>query len=137
MSTITLTADRNAVETVIGLARAHAEYLDELAEESKGDADEGELRALEADAAWAAVRHIENLQLVPADDMPLLPASTILAGARLAAALEDAPKNDPAPDADDDDGYPPRCSDPAGHRCVTSEETGRCYCENCLADGDA
>jgi hypothetical protein len=37
----------------------------------------------------------------------------------------------------DDGSYPPSCSNPDGHSWVVSEETGRCYCEYCLADGDA
>ena len=37
---------------------------------------------------------------------------------------------------DDRDGYPPACSDPGGHSWVTIDDTGRCYCEHCRADGD-
>jgi hypothetical protein len=37
----------------------------------------------------------------------------------------------------DDDSYPPRCSNPGGHDWVISEETDRCYCLFCGADGDA
>jgi len=36
-----------------------------------------------------------------------------------------------------DDGYPPPCCNPGGHSWVISEEDDRCYCEYCLADGDA
>ena len=42
---------------------------------------------------------------------------------------------------DEDDTYPPPCSNPAGHSFVCADEDnggdGRVYCEWCLADGDA
>jgi len=37
---------------------------------------------------------------------------------------------------DDRDGYPPACSDPGGHSWVTIDDTDRCYCKHCRADGD-
>lgn len=38
---------------------------------------------------------------------------------------------------EDDDDYPPPCTNRDGHDWVTSEETDRCYCAYCGADGDA
>jgi len=43
-------------------------------------------------------------------------------------------------DADDDpedDGYPPKCTDPEGHAWVSVEFGEQCYCEHCGADGNA
>lgn len=37
----------------------------------------------------------------------------------------------------DDSNYPPPCTNPGGHSWVISEETDRCYCQYCSADGDA
>ena len=39
--------------------------------------------------------------------------------------------------AGDDEGYPPRCSDPTGHEWPRVEESERCPCVQCGADGDA
>jgi hypothetical protein len=39
--------------------------------------------------------------------------------------------------ASDDEGYPPRCSDPNGHEWPRVEESERCLCVHCGADGDA
>jgi hypothetical protein len=41
--------------------------------------------------------------------------------------------------ADEEDGYPPACSDPGGHEWGDPEEhpNGRCLCVHCGADGDA
>lgn len=41
-----------------------------------------------------------------------------------------------APD-DDDDGYPPPCTDPGGHDFPPVEEHERSLCTHCGADGDA
>lgn len=39
---------------------------------------------------------------------------------------------------EDDDSYPPRCSDPGGHDWQVSDENENiCYCANCGADGNA
>lgn len=38
---------------------------------------------------------------------------------------------------DDDDSYPGPCTNAGGHSWVVSDETDRCYCEYCCADGDA
>lgn len=39
---------------------------------------------------------------------------------------------------DDDDSYPPRCTDPGGHVWPRDiEEHERCLCIHCGADGDA
>lgn len=38
---------------------------------------------------------------------------------------------------DDGNVYPPPCTNREGHSWVISEETDRCYCEYCHADGDA
>ena len=35
-----------------------------------------------------------------------------------------------------DGGRPPPCTDPDGHSWVTIDDTDRCYCEHCRADGD-
>ncbi len=37
----------------------------------------------------------------------------------------------------DDDSYPPPCSDPGGHAWPQVEESERCLCIHCGADGDA
>jgi hypothetical protein len=39
--------------------------------------------------------------------------------------------------ASDDEGYPPRCSDPNGHEWPRVEESKRYLCVHCRADGDA
>jgi hypothetical protein len=57
-------------------------------------------------------------------------------------------QNDQSPFHEEDDGYPPPCTNPEGHKWVYSgtayggdDESyhgeGRCYCEHCGADGDA
>jgi hypothetical protein len=38
---------------------------------------------------------------------------------------------------DDDDSYPPPCSNPGGHEWPRVEEHERCLCVWCGADGDA
>lgn len=40
-------------------------------------------------------------------------------------------------DEDDDDSYPPRCTNPGGHEWPRVEEWERCLCAYCGADGDA
>lgn len=47
----------------------------------------------------------------------------------------DATPSQPA--TDDEDAYPPRCTNPHGHSWVENEQSGAAYCEYCLADGDA
>lgn len=39
--------------------------------------------------------------------------------------------------ADDDEGYPPPCTNPSGHEWPRVEEAERCLCIHCGADGDA
>ena len=38
---------------------------------------------------------------------------------------------------DEDEGYPPPCTDPGGHEWPVVEEHERCLCVHCGADGDA
>lgn len=41
-------------------------------------------------------------------------------------------------DQDDDDSYPPPCSEPAGHSWVCRDDNEEIsYCEHCGADGNA
>lgn len=39
--------------------------------------------------------------------------------------------------ADDDQGYPPPCTNPSGHEWPKVEESERCLCVQCGADEDA
>ena len=53
--------------------------------------------------------------------------------------IKPAPAAAPLDDGDDeDDGYPPRCTNPGGHEYPRDiEESERCLCVHCGADGDA
>lgn len=99
------------------------ERLRHLADESEPDAATTLREA--ADALEGCVDQMQQCERMFSDDEDFM------------AALNAARSSESDEHDDDDDSYPPKCSSPGGHSWVVNDETDRCYCEFCGADGDA